>query len=104
MWFKLKLTGYNMTQTTLPSLPIAKTVSDVVRVVREAQGMSTREFAEVFGVSHNTVSQWERGIAEPDVNRLADWFNDERQWVHELAVEIFVARYRATLRARPTVA
>jgi transcriptional regulator with XRE-family HTH domain len=91
-----------MTQNT--TLPTAKTVADVIKATREAQGMTTREFGDVFNVSHNTVSQWERSIAEPDINRLAEWFHDERQWVHELAVEIFVARYRATLVTRPVVA
>lgn len=81
-----------------------KTVADVVRAIRDAQGLSLRDFAEQINVSHQTVAQWEHGAAEPDTARLAAWFNGEREWLRELATEIFVARYRATLLQRPQAA
>ena len=90
-----------MTQQTLAVIPNAKTVAEVVRAIRESQRLSLRDFAEQLNVSHNTVSQWERGVAEPDTKRLAEWFNDERDWLRDLSIEIYVARYRATLLERP---
>lgn len=88
----------------MTELSAPKTVSDVIRAARNAQGLSLREFAEPLGVSHNTVSQWERGVAEPDTARLAAWFNDERAWLRELSTEVFVARYRATLLSQRPIA
>lgn len=89
-----------MTTAETPTTP--KTVADVVRAARAKQGMTLREFAEALGVPNfQAVSYWENGANEPGAQRIAEWFNDERQWVHELAVEIFVARYRATLLTRP---
>lgn len=92
--------------TELPSVTRSapKTVPEVIRAARDARGLSLREFAEPLGVSHNSVNQWERGVAEPDTTRLAAWFNDEREWLRDLSTEIFVARYRATLLARPQAA
>lgn len=90
-----------MTDMAPSTISTPKTVPEVIRAARDAQGLSLRDFAEPLGVSHNTVSQWERGVAEPDTARVASWFNDPREWLRELSTEIFVARYRATLLERP---
>jgi transcriptional regulator with XRE-family HTH domain len=87
-----------MTNSTVPG---DKTVAGAIRAAREAQGVSLRDFADLLSVSHTAVRQWEQSIAEPETERLARWFNDPRDWVRELSVEIFVARYRATLLQRP---
>src|SRR5690349_14998317 len=93
--FMLNQLGNPAQQPPVVSSP--KTVAAVVRAFRDAQGLSLRAFAEQINVSHQTVAQWERGAAEPETDRLAAWFNDDREWLRDLSTEIFVARYRATL-------
>lgn len=92
--------GLELTNQDVSAIRQANTVADVVKAVREESGLSLRDFAALFDVSHATISQWEHGIAEPDTLRLAQWFNGDREWVREMATEIFVARYRALLLAR----
>ena len=41
-----------------------------IRTLRKARKMSQGELAELFGVSVNAVSKWEKGVAEPNVERL----------------------------------
>lgn len=80
-------------------LPDHQTVSQLIADARSAQKVSTRDFADAVGVSHTSVIQWERGIAEPDDARLASWAKDRRAWVQALAVNIMTTRYRALLTA-----
>lgn len=82
------------TQNTIS--PTAQAISSA----RKARLESTRAFAAELNVSANLVSMWERGLREPGSDKLADWYTDERQWVHQMAVDIFVARYREALVGR----
>ena len=45
--------------------------------IRHKHGMTQSEFGDLFQVSQNTVSQWERGTRGIDsemILRIADWF------------------------------
>lgn len=70
-------------------------VNKAIAEAREAQQMSLRAFAEVLSVSQNAVHQWERGIAEPTNERLAEWLRDERAWVQQLGRRLFSVKYGA---------
>lgn len=92
--------------TNFTPLP-ENTVAGVFRKHRGELKLSTREFAALLGVSQNMVSLWERGINEPSRETLADWFTGDDQLKYQIAVDIYVARYRDTLtqnRAPETVA
>ncbi len=41
-----------------------------IRTLRKARKMSQGDLAEIFGVSVNAVSKWEKGLAEPSLDRL----------------------------------
>lgn len=50
---------------------------DRLAELRKDAGLTQRQFAQQFHVSLNTVSGWERGLADPDDEtkiRLAKWF------------------------------
>ena len=42
-----------------------------IRFVRESKDLSQEQFAEVLGVSRQTVSKWETGAAVPDGEKIA---------------------------------
>jgi len=42
-----------------------------IRMFREAQKLSQKDFARLIGVSNSRVSNWEQGINRPDVDVLA---------------------------------
>lgn len=42
-----------------------------LRMYREAQKLSQKEFAGLIGVSNSRVSNWEQGINRPDVDMLS---------------------------------
>lgn len=49
-----------------------------IRQFRKAKGLSQQELGEMLGVSAVSVSKWERGQTQPDINTLramADLFN-----------------------------
>lgn len=76
-------------------LPITATVPQIIRSCRESQNLSMREFAEMLGnISHNSISQWERGVAEPDRTRVSEWFHSDEDWKYHLALDIFTVWYR----------
>lgn len=80
--------------------PTPRTVPEVIAASRAEQKLTLEEFAEALGInSRQNVSNWERGVNEPSGERLASWIHDEREWVSQLAEEIFVARYRQSLKA-----
>lgn len=82
----------------LPTPSAPRTVAAVISAARTTQDQTLQDFAETLGVtSKQNVSNWERGVNEPDATVVNNWLRDEREWVRELAVEIFVARYRAAL-------
>lgn len=72
----------------------------VIAAARAAKLVSLRDFAADLGVSANVVSMWERGVQEPGRETLANWYTDPREWVRQMAVDIFVARYREMLVSR----
>jgi transcriptional regulator with XRE-family HTH domain len=41
-----------------------------IRKYRNERGLTQRQLASKIGVKHNTISDWERGICEPDANKL----------------------------------
>lgn len=73
------------------------TVGDAIRVTRANVRMNVRDFGAELGVTHSTISMWERGVMEPDTEKISAWFNDPREWLRDMATEIFVARYRSAL-------
>jgi len=74
--------------------------SKVIAAARSSKDVSLRDFARDLDVSANVVSMWERGIQEPGRETLANWYTDERDWVRQMAIDIFVARYREALTTR----
>lgn len=79
-----------------------KTVAEVIKATRIAQGMNSRDFGAALGISHAAVIQFENGQTAPSGETLAKWFNSETDWVYEMTKEIFVARYRENLDALNT--
>lgn len=82
------------TPATLAMPEFPKTVADVVRLFRSTAQMTTREFAEVLGISANMVSLLENGRNEPDRQTIARWHTSEAELPHRLAEEIFIIRAR----------
>lgn len=75
------------------------TVSELLSKSRQSQRMALREFGSTLGVSHTSVKQWEDGVASPSEDLLKSMLMDKRDWVSQLAEDIYVARYRSTLAA-----
>lgn len=51
-----------------------------LKILREQQGLYQKDIALEFGVAPNTVSQWESGISEPNIEqitRLAELLNTD---------------------------
>lgn len=49
-----------------------------LKELRTEKGLSQRQFGEIFGVCNQTVSFWELGSREPDLNTIvliADYFD-----------------------------
>ena len=51
----------------------AATLPEILRATRGAAGLSARAIAPLIGVSHGTISTWERGITEPSVSQFLRW-------------------------------
>ena len=47
-----------------------KKLADSIIALRKKNGLSQEQLAEKIGISRQTVSNWERGIAAPDVETL----------------------------------
>ena len=48
-----------------------------LKELRTEKGLSQRQFGEIFGVCNQTVSFWETGSREPDLDtivKIADYF------------------------------
>ena len=63
-------------------------LGDVVRLLREQQGMGQEQLAASLGVSQQTVSRWEHGLAVPRPGRvveLARLLGTEPERLHRLA-------------------
>ena len=49
-----------------------------LKELREASNITQIELAKILNVSNTTISNWERGYREPDINsliKIADYFN-----------------------------
>jgi DNA-binding transcriptional regulator YiaG len=44
-------------------------ISDNIKKLREAAGMTQQDFAEIFGVSYASVSMWESGKRSPEMEQ-----------------------------------
>ena len=53
---------------------IAK-VGAYITILRKAKKMTQGKLAEILGISHQAVSNWERGAALPDITLLLDLAN-----------------------------
>lgn len=51
----------------------AANLPEILRATRGAAGLSARAMAARVGVSHGTISAWERGISEPTVSQFMRW-------------------------------
>lgn len=51
-------------------MSMSKNLADNIVTLRKKHGLSQEQFAEKISVSRQTVSNWERGIAVPDVETL----------------------------------
>lgn len=45
-------------------------LSDNIKNARKKKMLTQRELAEKLGVSHNTISDWERGYSKPDTDTV----------------------------------
>lgn len=69
----------------------ATTVPELLRATRGAAGYSARGIAPLIGVSHGTVSNWERGVAEPSLSQFLRWAEVTGQPAGDLLSGISVA-------------
>lgn len=65
-----------------------ETESDIIKRIRESQGLNLRDFASEIGVSHVAVYQWENGKTTIDIDRVIDWLSNDQKWVRDMAVAI----------------
>lgn len=85
-------------EKTTPAPTKPETVAKVIeRYRKEIKDMTMRPFAKELGISHTMVRLLENGVNEPSRETMAGWFNSEQEWIYEMAVEIFIARYRNVL-------
>lgn len=53
------------------------TLADNIRNLRKAKGLTQEQFAEIMGVSLQSISRWETGVSEPNIQviaEIADYF------------------------------
>lgn len=55
--------------------------------------MTLREFAAELGVSFQVIAYWEAGEREISSDTILPWWNDPREWVHNLARDILVVKF-----------
>ena len=67
------LTGMTMLQSQ------ATTAAGFLRQTRLMAGLTTRDIAPRIGVSHATISKWERGEGEPSATQFVLWARATRQ-------------------------
>lgn len=64
------------------------TIGEKIRYRRQQMGFSVRELAEKVGVSHATLSKWERGltkgISDPDLVRISEILECNPLWLLDL--------------------
>ena len=62
----------------------AATVPEILRATRALSGLTVREIAPMIGVSHATISAWERGQGEPSVTHFLRWALATKQPAQQL--------------------
>lgn len=72
----------------------ADTVPEILRATRALAGLTTREIAPMVGVSHGTVSSWERGVSEPSVTQFLLWAQATKQPAQQLLDGLKVSHLR----------
>lgn len=64
------------------------TIGEKIRYRRQQMGFSVRELSEKIGVSHATLSKWERGltkgIADPDLVRISEALDCNILWLLDM--------------------
>lgn len=60
--------------------------------------MTMREFGAALDVTGQMVALWETSSL-PDNHRLIAWLKDDREWVWQMALEIYLAKNRDLLAA-----
>lgn len=76
--------------------PTPLTTAEVVKAARGE--MSLREFANLLGVSYESIRLMEQGKQEPTPERLRNWYVSDFVKVWQMAEEILIAYNRAYLR------
>lgn len=63
-------------------------------IVRNCRGTRTlREFAASLQVTYEAVRLWENGAQVAD-KTLQTWWDDPREWVQKLALDVLAAKFR----------
>lgn len=60
-------------------------ISSNIRFLRRQSDMSQEEFAELFGVSRQSVAKWESGESAPDIRKCAEIAGH-----YDLSLDVFV--------------
>jgi transcriptional regulator with XRE-family HTH domain len=58
-----------LTPVTAIAIAVYMLAGDLLRAWRDGRGLSQQEAAELLGVSQASVSDYERGVKSPDVDR-----------------------------------
>ena len=75
------------------------TPGQVIKQVRQERGLSQRPFAAELGVTYNAIHLWETNQSDFAMDTLRSWWNDDRQWVQNMAVAVMAARFPGLIRA-----
>ena len=47
-----------------------KSMGSFIAVLRKSQGITQKQLAEMLSVSDKTISHWENGYSEPNINQI----------------------------------
>ena len=78
----MHLAGYDVAMTMMSVE--AETVAGRLRASRVLCGLDQSHMAVALGVARTTVSNWERGIYEPNVSQFIAWARMTKQPVYQL--------------------
>ncbi|WP_420830994.1 helix-turn-helix domain-containing protein [Microbacterium hominis] len=77
-------TGFASVRAIPQSQVEATTVPEILCATRALAGLTVREIAPMIGVSHGTISAWERGQGEPSVTQPLRWASATKQPAQQL--------------------